>query len=67
MPFTSSREIGSELPPPFLLNMCDLSSMTVLVAEDDKDTCANRCDILELDGYRVAAISTMAEALAPRN
>ena len=41
--------------------------MTVLVVEDDEDTRANLCDILELDGFRVEAVGTMSEALAPRD
>ena len=47
--------------------MSDPTSATVLVVEDDEDTRANLCDILELDGYRVAAVGTMSEALAPRD
>jgi two-component system, LuxR family, sensor kinase FixL len=35
----------------------------VLVVEDDADTRANLCDILELDGYRVDTAGTVAEAL----
>src|SRR5487761_1278151 len=38
--------------------------ITVLVVEDDEDTRANLCDILELDGYRVEAVTTVAEVLA---
>jgi len=47
--------------------MSDLAAATVLVVEDDEDTRANLCDILELDGYRVDAVGTMQEALAPRD
>ena len=47
--------------------MSDLAPMTVLVVEDDDDTRANLCDILELDGYRVDAVGTMGEALEPRD
>lgn len=47
--------------------MSDLAAMTVLVVEDDEDTRANLCDILELDGYRVEAVGTMQQALAPRD
>ncbi|HUY91590.1 MAG TPA: ATP-binding protein [Pirellulales bacterium] len=47
--------------------MSDLTRATVLVVEDDEDTRDNLCDILELDGYRVDAVGTMAEALAPRD
>ena len=36
----------------------------VLVIEDDADTRANLCDILELDDYRVETAGTAAEALA---
>jgi PAS domain S-box-containing protein len=35
----------------------------VLVVEDDVDTRANLCDILELDGYSVETAGTVAEAL----
>jgi signal transduction histidine kinase len=37
---------------------------TVLVVDDDADTRLNLCDILELDGFRVEAVGTAAEALA---
>lgn len=47
--------------------MSDLAAATVLVVEDDEDTRANLCDILELDGYQVDAVGTMQEALAPRD
>ncbi|HVX12765.1 MAG TPA: ATP-binding protein [Pirellulales bacterium] len=43
--------------------MSDSAPMTVLVVEDDEDTRANLCDILELDGFRAEAVSTMREAL----
>ncbi|HQU46206.1 MAG TPA: ATP-binding protein [Pirellulales bacterium] len=46
--------------------MNDRAPMTVLVVEDDEDTRANLCDILELDGYRVDAVGTMREALSRR-
>jgi PAS domain S-box-containing protein len=36
----------------------------VLVIEDDPDTRANLCDILELDNYAVQAVGAMSEALA---
>jgi two-component system, LuxR family, sensor kinase FixL len=39
----------------------------VLVVEDDADTRANLCDILELDGYSVETAGTMAEALNRTN
>ncbi|WP_182868161.1 ATP-binding protein [Rhodopirellula sp. JC639] len=39
----------------------------ILVVEDDDDTRANLCDILELDGYSVSGVSTVAETLAHRN
>jgi two-component system, LuxR family, sensor kinase FixL len=47
--------------------MNDRAAMTVLVVEDDEDTRANLCDILELDGYHLEAVGTMAEALARRD
>ncbi len=39
----------------------------VLIVEDDADTRANLCDILELDGYAVETAATAAEALGSRN
>src|ERR1022692_1027623 len=39
----------------------------VLVVEDDSDTRANLCDILELDGYRAETAGTVAEALNRNN
>src|ERR1017187_2002339 len=39
----------------------------VLVVEDDEDTRANLCDILELDGYRVETAGTVSEALDRNN
>lgn len=39
------------------------SRLRVLVVEDDPDTRANLCDILEMDGCEVAAAGTAAEAL----
>ncbi len=39
-------------------------SHRVLVAEDDDDTRSNLCDILELDGYVVSGVSTVAATLA---
>ena len=39
----------------------------VLVVEDDADTRANLCDILELDGYRVETAGTVAETLNRNN
>src|SRR4051812_26419893 len=39
------------------------SSLDVLVVDDDPDTRANLCDILELDGHRVETASTAAEVL----
>lgn len=47
--------------------MSDFTPATVLVVEDDEDTRDNLCDILELDGYRVAAVGTVQAALAPRD
>jgi PAS domain S-box-containing protein len=44
-----------------------MTDRTVLVVEDDEDTRANLCDILELDGYRVDAVGTVAEVLARRD
>lgn len=35
----------------------------VVVAEDDADTRANLCDILEMEGYDVRAVGTCAEAV----
>src|SRR6185436_5284889 len=39
----------------------------VLVVEDDVDTRANLCDILELDGYSVETAGTVAAALNRNN
>ena len=44
--------------------MGDLPALQVLVVDDDADTRANLCDILELDGYRIATAGTVAETLA---
>lgn len=41
--------------------------LDVLIVEDDDDTRANLSDILELDGHRPTAVSTAAEAFAPRD
>jgi signal transduction histidine kinase len=43
--------------------MTALSSLAILVIDDDEDTCANLRDILELDGCRVETARTIAEAL----
>ena len=43
--------------------MAMLRPLLVLVIEDDPDTRANLCDILEMDGYRVEMAGTVAEAL----
>lgn len=47
--------------------MSDPTPTTALIVEDDDDTRANLCDILELDGYRVDAVGTAREALADRD
>ena len=39
------------------------AGLRILVVEDDSDTRANLCDILELDGYDVVPAGTAAEAL----
>src|SRR5262245_28341823 len=39
----------------------------ILVVDDDADTRANLCDILELDGFRVATAGSIAEALQRDN
>jgi signal transduction histidine kinase len=44
--------------------MSDAPPFTVLVVDDDPDTRQNLSDILELDGYRVDAVGTAADALA---
>jgi PAS domain S-box-containing protein len=43
------------------------SSMHVLVVDDDPDTRANLCDILELDDHRVETAGSIAEALRRDN
>jgi two-component system sensor kinase FixL len=47
--------------------MAMLQSLHILVVEDDPDTRANLCDILELDGYSVETAGTVAEALNRNN
>lgn len=39
----------------------------ILIIEDDEDTRANLCDILELDGYRVETAGCVSEALDRNN
>jgi PAS domain S-box-containing protein len=43
--------------------MPDSARLHVLVVDDDRDTRANLCDILELDDYCVATAGSVAEAL----
>jgi PAS domain S-box-containing protein len=43
--------------------MTDASGLRILVVEDDPDTRANLCDILDLDGYDPVPAGTAAEAL----
>lgn len=43
--------------------MNDSVRLRILVVEDDSDTRANLCDLLELDGYVVTQASTAASAL----
>jgi two-component system sensor kinase FixL len=47
--------------------MPDMPAHFILVIEDDADTRANLCDILELDGHRVETAGTVAEALNRSN
>jgi signal transduction histidine kinase len=47
--------------------MAAATSIQVLVIEDDADTRANLCDILELDQHRVDTAGTVAEALDRKN
>src|SRR4029077_4836093 len=47
--------------------MADPHSLHILVIEDDEDTRANLCDILELDGYRVETAGTVSAALDRNN
>ena len=44
--------------------MADLSSIRVLVIDDDADARANLCDILEPDGWQVETAGSAAEAFA---
>ncbi|HEX6987115.1 MAG TPA: ATP-binding protein [Planctomycetaceae bacterium] len=44
--------------------MTDRQPLRVLVVEDDPDTRANLCDILELDDHEVEVAGTVAEVLA---
>ena len=51
---TEDAEVTSDpVPPP----------LSLLVVEDDPDTRSNLIDILEMDGYRVQAAATFAQAL----
>jgi DNA-binding NtrC family response regulator len=47
--------------------MAPVTSLKILAIEDDADTQANLCDILELDGHQVQPAATLAEVLARRN
>ena len=47
--------------------MANLPPLHVLVVEDDPDTRANLCDILELDGYNVETAGTVTDALNRTN
>lgn len=47
--------------------MVDEASLCILVIEDDADTRANICDILELEGHRAIMASTFVEALDREN
>ena len=47
-----------ELPTPDALD-----PLSLLVVEDDPDTRSNLTDILEMDGYRVRAVESLAQAL----
>jgi DNA-binding NtrC family response regulator len=40
------------------------SGLTVFLMEDDRDTCANMRDIMELDGHRPTAVHTAADAFS---
>ncbi len=40
-----------------------VDSLSLLVVEDDPDTRSNLTDILEMDGYRVRAVESLAQAL----
>ena len=42
----------------------DIVDLDILLVEDDPDTRANLCDILELDGYDVGVVGTAQEARA---
>jgi PAS domain S-box-containing protein len=43
--------------------MAEVPALHVLVVDDDADTRANLCDILELDGFQVDTAGTAAEAI----
>ncbi len=43
------------------------SDVKVLMIEDDADTQANLCDILELDGYRVESAMTLNDVMRRTN
>jgi two-component system, LuxR family, sensor kinase FixL len=47
--------------------MAEGPPLHILIIEDDADTRANLCDILELDDYQVTAAGTAAEALGQKD
>ena len=47
--------------------MTELNGFKVLIIEDDIDTQANLCDILQLDGYETEIASSVEETLVDRN
>ncbi len=50
-----------------LAAMVDQKPLHILVIEDDPDTRANLCDILQLDGHRVETAASIADAVARRD
>lgn len=51
-------------PPPLSHPAAPPSPGRVLVVDDDPDTRANLCDILQLDGYEIDTVGTISEVLA---
>src|SRR5277367_5316597 len=63
----ASRAIIPSPRHPVTLSPCHLPRLRVLVVDDDPDTRANLCDILELDNLRVETAGSVAEVLQRDN
>ncbi len=53
--------------PPAAPAAAGTNPLKVLVVDDDPDTRANLCDILDMDGHKVETAGTVAEVLARRS